>query len=357
MLPYYLLLGIPVAISLLYGGITDKIKQQNKQKVVLYIFFAILLALLMLRHRSVGVDISNYLAMFNQTSRVSFEKLFKLHESEQGYFLLNKIISLFTTDTQWFLAIMAMVTVVPYAVFFIRKSENAVLSIAVFITLSNFSMLFSGIRQSIAIAIVLISYYFVKNKKLLWFIFFVLLAFTFHKSAIIALLLYPFYHMNITRNKLFIFAPITITILIFNKPIFEFLNQFMNELGYEYEYESTGAYMMIILFALFTLLSFIAPVEKTLDEETKGLRGIAVLATMLQIFALTSTVAMRMNYYFMIFYPILIPRVINRTTERNRQPYKYIGVIMIVYFMADFIYGMHTGEDILQLYPYRPFWN
>lgn len=357
MLPYYIMLGVPMAISLLYSSVSDKVKYQKKQRVTMSVFFIILLTMLVLRYKTVGIDIRNYLIMFDMTSEMSFSKIIEFYDGEWGYYILTKLISLVTTDEQWFIAIIAILTTVPLAVLYIKESENAMLSIAVFMTLSNFAMLFSGFRQSLALAIIAISYVFVKKKKLFWFVVFVAFAMMFHKSAFIAILLYPFYHMNITRNKLLIFVPITAAILIFNKPIFEFLNQFMNELGYEYEYKDTGAYMMIILFALFTILSFIAPVEETLDEETKGLRGIAVLATMLQIFALTSTVAMRMNYYFMMFYPILIPRVINRTTERNRQPYKYIAILMIVYFIGDYIYGMYTGSDILQLYPYRPFWN
>ncbi len=357
MLPYYIMLGVPMAISLLYSSVSDKVKYQKKQRVIMSVFFIILLTMLVLRYKTVGVDIRNYLIMFDMTSKMSFSKIIEFYDGEWGYYILTKLISLVTTDEQWFIAIIAILTTVPLAVLYIKESENAMLSIAVFMTTSNFSIMFSAFRQFLALSIIAIAYTFIKKKKLFWYIVFVILAMMFHKSAFIAILLYPFYHMNITRNKLFIFVPITVTILIFNKPIFEYLLKFMNDYGYEYEYESTGAYMMIILLALFVTLSYIAPVEEELDKETNGLRGIAVLATMLQIFALTSTVAMRMNYYSMMFLPILLPRIINRTTERNKQPYKYIAIIMIIYFIGDYIYGMHTGADILELYPYKPFWK
>ena len=357
MLPYFLLLGVPLFCSMLYGGNSQKVENIKKQKIILSMFFVILLLILTLRHKNVGVDIRNYVDMFLRTSRMSFSKILDFYEGEYGYYFLNKIISFITTDEQWFIVIMSLLTTIPVAVLYVKESEGAMLTIATFITISNYPMLFSGLRQAMALAIIAVSFYFVKHKKLFWFILFVVLAYFFHKSAFVAILLYPFYHMNMTRNKLIIFVPVTGLILIFNKPIFEYLLQFMNEFGYEYEYKDTGAYMMIILFALFTVLSFIAPVEETLDSETKGLRGIAVLATMLQIFALTSSVAMRMNYYFMMFFPILLPKIINRSTENNKQPYRYISIIIIIYFIADYIYGMYTGNDILQLYPYRLFWK
>lgn len=276
MLPYYLMLGLPLLIHLLYGGLGGKMSKQKKQSITMTVFFIILLAILMLRHRSVGADIQKYISMFRTTAKLPFNKIFQVFESEYSYFILNKIISLFTLDTQWFLVIMAVIAVIPVAVLYIKESENAILSISIFVIISNFAMLFSGLRQSIAVAIIVISYFFVKKKKPIWFVLFVLLAFTFHKSALVALLLYPFYHMNITRNKLLIFVPIIGAVLIFNRPIFEFLLDFLGEYGESYRYEETGAYTMIILFVLFVALSFIAPEERTLDKETKGLRGIEI---------------------------------------------------------------------------------
>ena len=357
MLPYYILLCAPILLFLVYGGHTNKIKSQSKNKFIMAVFFAILIVILALREKNVGIDITNYLGMFSRTAKMSFAQIFKFYEDEQGYYLLNKLISFITVDNQWFLVIMALITTIPVAVLYIKESENPILTISIFITISNFSMLFSALRQSMALAVVAISYYFIKHKKPLWFILFILLAITFHKSAFVAFLLYPFYHMNITRNKLLIFVPITTIVLIFNKPIFKFLLQFMNNLGYEYEYKDTGAYMMIILFALFLALSYIAPKEDELDMETKGLRGISVLALMIQIFALTSSVAMRMNCYTMMFYPILIPKIINRASERNKSIYKIVGIVMALYFIADYIMGMYTGVDTVNLYPYKAFWQ
>ena len=320
------------------------------------VFFGILLALLMLRDENVGVDIKTYLYRFNQVRKMSFEGIFDFFESERGFWILNKIISLFTKDEQAYLAIMALITTLPIAILYIKESENAVLSMSIFLILSNFSMLFSGLRQATALAVVAIAFYFVKKKKPIWFILFVLLAFTFHKSALIALLLYPFYHMNITKNKIFAFIPAIILVLIFNKPIFEFLLQFMGDYGEIYEYEETGAYTMIILFALFLTFAYFVPDENKMDRETMGLRNISVLVLMLQIFALANPVAMRMNYYFMMFIPLMMPKVINRCAERNRSIIQYIGIGISVFFLIYYIYGINTGADILEIYPYKPYW-
>ena len=115
---------------------------------------------------------------------------------------------------------------------------------------------------------------------------------------------------SISRT-LFIFVPIIGVVFVFNKPIFEFVLQFLGEYGENYSYEETGGYMMIVLFALFLLFSYIAPDESKMDKETIGLRNILVLTLTMQTFALANPVAMRMNYYNIMFIPLLLPRVIN----------------------------------------------
>ncbi len=357
MTPYIILIAVPFLVSAVLNRKTDNLANQTKHKVPMIIFFLILLAILMLRHQDIGIDLKNYLASFSAIKRIPFNKMFERFEYyEKGYVLLMKIIARITSNKQIFISIIALISLVPIAVMYSKNSENALLTISLFLLLPNYTMLFSGLRQVIAIALVVVSYKFVKEKKLLWFLVIVLIAFFFHKSAFIAFLLYPIYHMNITRIKIAILLPIIGLIFIYNKPIFEFLLQFLGEYD-NYSYSETGAYTMIILFALFVLFSYIAPEEKNMDNETIGLRNISVMILVLQIFALASSVAMRMNLYYTVFLPILIPKVINRTSERNQKIYRLVGIFMTLFFLAYYVYKLTKGESSLEIYPYKAFWE
>ncbi len=356
MIPYYIMVGVPIVFYLLYGGTNQYLNNEKKQRITIFLFFAAFLTLLMLRDKTVGVDINRYLIHFKSVSKLSFSEIFEAFESERGYRVLNKIISFFTTDEQMFLVIMAFLTVIPIARLYFKESEQALLSISIFLIIPNYNIVFSGLRQALAIAIVAISYKYVKEKKLIKFILLIALAMTFHTSAFIAFLIYPFYHMNISKGKLIAIIPAIIAILVFNKPIFEFILQFLGEYG-DYEYEETGAYTMIILFALFLIFAYFVPDENKMDKEARGLRNLSVLTLMLQIFALANPVAMRMNYYYMLFLPILIPKVINRSHERNRQIYQLVALIMAVFFIIYYFYKANVVVDTLELYPYKPFWK
>lgn len=359
MVPYYIMVAVPAILMMLFGRRSDKFSEEKKNKTVIWFFFGIVLIMLSLRGERVGSDTPVYLGHFERISRFSFKEVFENYENEQGYYLLNKVISIFTKNKQIFLTIIALICVIPVAVLYGKNSENAMMTIAVFLIGANFPMLFSGLRQSIALAIVAISYKYIKEKKLWKFLLLILLAFFFHKSAFIALLLYPMYHMNITKPKLFIFIPIIGVVFVFNKQIFEFMLQFLGEYGEEYSAEETGAFMMIILFAVFVLISYIAPDESKMDKEAIGLRNIMVLALTMQTFALASPVAMRMNYYNIMFIPLLLPKIINRCHDRNRKTYQFIELGLIVFFILYHFYRAYTSDPAatLMLYPYKGFWQ
>ena len=357
MVPYYVMVAIPAILSLLFSGRTDKFSAEKKNKVVTWFFFAILLVILMVRHEKVGVDIKYYVSMFKQASNFSWKEIFKFYEDEYGYYLLNKAIGVFTDNNQVLLGVIAIICIIPLACLYSRNSENAILTISIFLIISNFAILFSALRQAIAIAIVATSYKYIKEKKVLKFILIIVLAFFFHKSALIALLLYPIYHMNITKMKLLVLVPVIGFVFAFRNQIYVFMLQFLGEYGETYELSESSGYAMILLFALFLLLAYVAPDENKMDKETIGLRNMMVLTLMIQIFVLASPMAMRMNYYSAMFVPLLIPKIINRCHDKNKKTYQYIGLGLIVFFILYYFYKAYTGEDTLQIYPYRGFWK
>lgn len=356
MVPYYVMVAVPTILSLLFSGRTDKFSAEKKNKVVVWFFFAFVLFFLMLRHETVGADIKNYLNRFKEVSNQTFKEIFTEYDSEYLYYVLNRMIGFFTSNKQVFLSIIAVICVIPVAKLY-SKSENALLTIAIFLIGSNFDMLFSGLRQSLAIAIVAISYKYIKEKKFFKFLLIVLVAFFFHKSAFIALLLYPVYHMKITRIKAALFVPVIGAVFVFRNQIFEYILQFLGEYGEQYELSETTGYAMIALFTLFLVFSYVVPNEENMDKETIGLRNIMIITLIIQTFALASPVAMRMNYYNIMLVPLLLPRIINRCNERDKRVYRYIEIGLIVFFILYYFYRAHTGEDILQLYPYKTFWD
>ena len=195
-------------------------------------------------------------------------------------------------------------------------------------------------------------------KKLLPFLIIVALAITFHLSAFMLFFMYPLYHIKITKNHLMVLVPILITIFVFNKQIFSVLSFIIERYtNYDATITKTNSYTMIILFVLFVIFAFLVPEEQNIDKETRGLRNFLIFALALQMFAPLHTVAMRMNYYYIIFIPLLMPKIISLRSERWKQVAVVGRHTMIVFFMLYFFFNAKYGGGNLHVFPYHFFWE
>lgn len=353
---FYILLFIPIALQ--HFVIDNKsVDYEKKNRRALFAFFLLVALVIGLRHSSVGVDTENYIYYFKRYAQMSWESISK-SSVELGFAYFNKIVSLFTKDAQIFFVVTSIVTFVMIYITYRRLCEDPSLTIVLYATMSTFVMAFSGIRQMLAIGIGFIAYEFTRRKKLIPFIFIVLLAMTFHTSAFMLLFMYPIFHAKITKKWLFAVVPIISLVFIFNRQIFASLS-FILETFTEYDTSitETGAYTMLILFAVFAVFSFVIPDESKLDKETIGLRNFLLLALILQMFAPLHTIAMRMNYYYIIFIPLLLPKIIEARSSRWEQVAKVARHIMVVFFLVYFFYNAYTGENNLDVFPYKFFWE
>ena len=349
-----------INVTRLKIGSSDYIGSNN---VSLFWFFLIFFLLLSFRDISIGRDVSAYKFYFEQYSNMSLNTILKI-EGDVLYAVLNWIVSKVTDNYQIFLSLVAAMTLWPIYRQYRTDKRYSFMKVVLFMNMTTFIMFFSGLRQSIAIGMGMIAYEFVKKKKILPFIVTVVIAMGFHHSAFVLFLLYPFYYMHLKKTSLVIIVPLTTLIFVFNKPIFRVLVDVLNRLSggqYEADIISTGAFSTIVLFAMFLALAYFIPDEKAMDEETMGLRNILILSLWLQCFAPLHSLAMRFNYYFIIFRPMVIPKVLSCSRVRYKKIAKVVGIVIITYLL--YYYLSHTyracvnGISALDTYPYVPFWS
>jgi len=191
MVAYYLLLGIPILLEVIVlfnssnelNAVTEEKRIKSERRIIL-VFFFIFFLILACRHIEMGADIRNYRYFFFKIKDTKWSNLTEV-ETDYFYAILNKIVSTLGGDFQFFLAVVAFVSVLPFAIFYYKESENSLLTITIFINVSIFTMFFSGLRQTIAFAIGIIAFYYVKDKKLVKFLLCVFVAYIFHKSAFV----------------------------------------------------------------------------------------------------------------------------------------------------------------------------
>lgn len=354
MFPFVILLVVPIMMQHIA---VKKIDYQKKNKFALFIFFALLVVFVMFRHEEIGNDTKNYMHFFEKFSQMSWGEVRK-SSLEIGFSYFNKIISLFSNEPRFFLIVAAIVPGVMIYPTYKRLCTDSSLTIVLFCIMSTFVMMFSGIRQMLAIGIGFAAYEFTRKKKLIPFILAVLLALTFHTSAFMLAFMYPLYHAKITKKWLLAVVPALTVIFVFNGPIFSVLSLVLSRFTkYEGGVSSTGAYTMLILFAIFAVFSFIIPDESRIDAETIGLRNFLLLALVIQMFVPLHNLAMRMGYYYMIYIPLLIPRIIHfRSAKWSQVAVVGRHVMVIFFFIYFFLIKVNSGGN-LNVFPYHFFWE
>ena len=341
MVAYYLLVGIPIIVYLFLKTRNMSFPNSNNEKTVVSLFFIIYLMLLCLRDFSVGCDTYSYVTKFFEPYKYfDWQQITLMSAPEWGFAYLTKIMTILSGNPHLYIAVVAIVSIIPIWKLYKEESLNGILCISIFLITVVFDIFFSGIRQGLAIGVGALAFYYVKEKKIIPFLLMVALAYVCHRSAIVIILLYPIYHARITKKWLWVAIPAMAFIFIYRAQVFAFLFEALG--GYYFEkygraangYIPTEQYGQMVLYFLFSFYTFIILDEDEGGEEDIGLRNVLLLSTALQCFAPLHVIASRMNYYFMIFIPIAISRANEHCKVEYRKIVALATLIMEVFFVG-----------------------
>lgn len=365
MTAYYILVLLPVLFYSSSKYMNNRFIENKKDSEIttqgtITIFFIFLILMMSCRNYFVGVDTKSNLRHFHEAQVMTIDQLeYHLYTYEKGFLVFLKTISLITNNDQLFIAISAICIIIPIFLLYKKEAEMPILCISLYLIMPSFQMCFSGMRQSLAMSVSVLSFYFVKKHKLLWFFLSVILASLFHQSALILFIMYPVYYAKIKKKLLVFVVPIIVLFYYFNSSIYLFMLRFLGEKYNERygEISSTGAVTMLILFIVLSVYSFVISDESKMNEETFGLRNLLLMSVLLQCFAPVNPIAMRMNYYYLLFLPLTISKISHREKD-NLKSINYIAIIVMeIFFLAYFIWKGYYGADTLEIFPYIPFWE
>lgn len=182
----YILLIFLIVLSMLFGAGNNSRESEYGEKWLKAIFLYIYL-LCALRSSSVGRDVPGYEAVYTLTQSLSWST-WQYAFNELGYIFLMKICVLLGLSFQWFMAIVYAIIIYPVYLFIKRYSDNYGLSSLIFVCFQFLNFDLSGIRQALAMSLVLIGYIIlIESKKfpLLKFVILIVIATLFHKGAYI----------------------------------------------------------------------------------------------------------------------------------------------------------------------------
>lgn len=283
-------------------------KKQNK--LMAWTGFVLITMVLGLRHPSMGVDLAygtdfGYLGSFSKISTFSWIEILEMDEFknyEKGYVILNKLLSVFCKDHQFLLFSCAALCVWPVAYRLAHnKEQDSLFSWLIYLGLPCFLMNYSGLRQALAIGWVFFAFKYIEERRFWKYCLCILLASTFHSTAIVCMVAYPIFHVKMQRNVRFLTILAFPVVYVFRYQIFMVLLRIM---GKETELDYNGA---VNLMLLFILIYIVCSILYSKDERYNGYLNIFFIACACQCMGGLYSTIMRIGYYFMMALPILLP--------------------------------------------------
>ncbi len=311
-------------------------------------------ALIAFRGADMGADTGGYLRFFSEMVNTPWNRIFivndRTYEFEAGFVVFEKIVTLFTKNPKVYQVIYSAIYLVSVVTFANRIEKRNFSFLFFFATIGLYTFMFTGVRQCLAMSILLWSYPYIKKRKLMPFLLILALAFSFHKSAIIFVAAYFIYNRKlIWQNSILYIALASLAYL--NIGIIQ--EWFNDALDYDYGVESTGN--GIIFFAVIAVITafalFVVFYYKQQTPEFTGLINIGIITFILWLLRLVTRVAERPSYYFMFFSAAMLCYAIDEIP--NKRDKEIIGIFVYAAFMLLYVYKFLTG--LASMIPYTSF--
>lgn len=309
-----------------------------------------------LRDVSIGTDTKTYFNLFTYIKNTPVSQAFSYY-IETGYFLLNKVVSMFTNNFNILLIAICIIVYRSIYKFIKNYSKNAIMSLFLFITLGYFSSTMNIMRQYIALSFVLLGYNFYLKDNNIKFLLFIVLACFFHTSAILVIPIILMYHIIFSGKietsilikvvvssvllLITLFAPYFSSILFNNS---EYYNYIVDGAGYDTSLISLNLIIKIIMsITYFYLNSKKLFIDK--NANLKFFNYLNLISCLMNILSGGLSMFTRLNIYFSVTLIIFIPNIVEEMKIKNKYYLKifiYIGFFILYYLSL-----LSGGNDIV----------
>ena len=270
----------------------------------MYVLLAFLPVFLLyvLRSSHIGADTIGYVRNLQATSG-SIIQVWKTAGKDPGFYVYTRLISYVTRNYTLYFLITGIIIFYPIYRFSLKYTQNPYVFLFLLITLGYYSFVETGMRQAMAMSICLTAFGTIQKKNV-WNILRTFLtvgvAFLFHKSAAVFLLLFIFSFLkdNIKAYIIYFVAAIVAAVEL------SYFQDIFNEwFGYSYDIESTGnGFIMMVILVGFYIINRLWG-NKNADEKTERLEtNAANLMLIMWMLRLISRSAERIGYYFILGY-------------------------------------------------------
>ncbi len=297
-----------------------------------------------LRDASIGADTGMYLGYFTTAASMTWEEFFIYNalgpNFEFGFAVFLKLCATVTKSPHVYQVLYTSIYFFAVVHFANRLEKGNFLFLYFFATHGVYTFMFTGVRQCLAMSICLFAYDYIKRRKFFRFLLVVLLAMSFHQSAIFFILAYPVFKNRMNVKNTLLYSLITLLLLLNLENLIYWLNDLFGDT--RVPEDSTGGFIFLLVVFLVTVFAaFVLKNYKGITYESQGLFNINVLALSLWILRLAEAYAERVSFYFLFFSAAMLSVAL--VSIANRRDRLLLGTLACVFSMFLFVYKFFTN--------------
>lgn len=308
----------------------------KQRKEIFLIFWCVCFFLLYIsKDNSVGSDYIKYLSYFLSIDVSDWS--FLLPDStpypnfERGYLTLTQIISSISQTDFSFRFVMALIMSILPMVLIYKYVNPAWMGVFLFFSISLFTNSFSMLRQTIAMYICWFSIPYVVRRSFFKFLFVILLAFLFHKTALVFIPVYFLFNIRLSFWYYSIAMIATVILYIVLMPLMTLLTALLTLNDYT-DADVSGGYVLL-LFITFCFVFCALALRKNKDPYIHIFMHMLFLSLILQILATKFNILTRIIDYYKISWLVLLPAAIFAPVFRKYRLFIiFVFIPLFIYF-------------------------
>lgn len=276
---------------------------------------------------------------FNEISKIDFSNI----SAAPGLTFVSIVLKTIGATSQDYFMIFALFTVITYLWFIRKYSSDIFMSVYLFVTMGVYTFTMAAIKQTTAVAFLVIATDRAINKKWLQFIIFVLIAELFHPYAFIYLII-PFLFFKPWSNRTYVFLLGTVLVALLLENLMSGILSMTDSLGYNYNTnefvgEGVNIFRVLVVWSPIVLSLF---VKRELQNNTDRVAQLVINASMINAMIMfialfgTANYFARLANYFLIFQTLALPYILNLFDKQSKSQLKTVCVIL---YFAYYYYG------------------
>ncbi len=304
-----------------------------------------------LRGATVGGDSYQYVVMLKRIAENDLSYALNYYDKDPVFGGFVWIISRFTSSYTVLFTIVAALFVGSVWYYIYKYSKDPCLSIIFLLAFNLYQFSLTGMRQTIAMSLVVWAMIFLYEEKVKRAVIFTLIASLFHLSSLIFLFAILLRKFKYNINTL-LFSVFAMVIVFLNRSRIAKLMIFLiNDRGYEVADKNAGLTMLFVIFVLYVYC--IGYSKNFLKEKNSNIQFLmAGLAMFFECLVPAQSIFFRLAFYFLFVNLSLIPNV---TYGIGNKSNKNI-VSLFLYLLLSAQYLMFTIGSSYIL-PYYTFWQ